>query len=78
MKITLIIGSAVVLAAVQTTVAQDARFSMAVGAMVGAVLGACNGFDRLPGAEVATIARVNKLDLDPIVDALLALRDNER
>jgi len=49
-----------------------------VGAMVGAVLGACNGFDRLPGAEVATIARVNKLDLDPIVDALLALRDDER
>ena len=42
--------------------------------MLGAILGACSGYDALPAEPVATIRRVNALDLDPLADRLLGLR----
>jgi ADP-ribosylglycohydrolase len=43
-----------------------------IGAMAGAIAGAC-GFV-YPADAIETVTTVNRLDLDPIVDALLALR----
>jgi ADP-ribosylglycohydrolase len=45
-----------------------------IAAMLGAILGSCSGYDTLPVEPVATIRRVNALDLDPLVDGLLGLR----
>ncbi|PSK99555.1 ADP-ribosylglycohydrolase [Murinocardiopsis flavida] len=46
-----------------------------IAAIVGAVLGACHGTAAFPADAVATVRRVNDLDLRPLADALLALRD---
>lgn len=48
-----------------------------IAAMAGAVLGAVHGMSVWPGAAVTRITRVNGLDLGPLVDDLLALRDRE-
>ena len=40
--------------------------------MAGAIAGAC-GFE-YPADAIATVTTVNSLDLDPVVDGLLALR----
>ena len=45
-----------------------------IAAMAGAVLGATHGTAVWPDPERATLARVNRLDLPPLVDRLLALR----
>jgi ADP-ribosylglycohydrolase len=45
-----------------------------VAAMCGAVLGARHGAAGLPADLLATVTRVNRLDLAPLVDGLLALR----
>ncbi|WP_028933288.1 ADP-ribosylglycohydrolase family protein [Pseudonocardia spinosispora] len=45
-----------------------------IAAMCGAVLGAYHGAGALPADLVATVRRVNALDLGPTVDGLLALR----
>jgi ADP-ribosylglycohydrolase len=45
-----------------------------VAAMCGAVIGARHGVAGLPADLVATVCRVNRLDLEPLVDDLLALR----
>lgn len=49
-----------------------------VAAMCGAVLGAVHGAAGLPADLVATVVRVNRLDLDPLVDGLLAIRHGKR
>jgi ADP-ribosylglycohydrolase len=46
-----------------------------VAAMAVAMVGACCGASALPAAAVATVREVNGLDLEPLVDDLLALRD---
>jgi len=46
-----------------------------IAAMTGAILGACHGADAFPAAARATVARVNGLDLGPLADNLLAIRD---
>jgi ADP-ribosylglycohydrolase len=45
-----------------------------IAAMAGAVLGATHGGHIWPATELATLARVNQLDLGPLVDKLLGLR----
>ncbi|MGH8779933.1 ADP-ribosylglycohydrolase family protein [Paraburkholderia sp.] len=45
-----------------------------IAAMLGAMLGACAGYRALPQDLVDIVRRVNGLDLDPLVDQLLALR----
>ena len=45
-----------------------------IAAMAGAVLGATCGSAAWPAAAVATVERVNQLDLGPLVDRLLDLR----
>ncbi|MEL6232818.1 MAG: ADP-ribosylglycohydrolase family protein [Pseudomonadota bacterium] len=45
-----------------------------IGAIAGALCGACSGASALPGEAVAEITRINQLDLDPLVDGLLTLR----
>ena len=45
-----------------------------VAAMVGAMAGALYGVEALPLDARQTVARVNSLDVEPVVDALLALR----
>ena len=45
-----------------------------IAAIAGAMVGACTGLAVLPAAAVATIRRVNGLDLDPIAEQLLELR----
>jgi ADP-ribosylglycohydrolase len=45
-----------------------------VAAMAGAVLGSVRGTDGWPAAEIATLERVNLLDLPVLVSALLTLR----
>jgi hypothetical protein len=42
--------------------------------MAMAMLGACTGLEALPVKAVATVREVNGLDLEPLVDGLLALR----
>ena len=46
-----------------------------VAAMAVAMLGACCGASSLPADAVATVRTVNDLDLEPLVDDLLGLRD---
>lgn len=46
-----------------------------IGAMAGAVLGAVHGSSVWPGAAVDTVTRVNALDLAPLVDGLLVIRE---
>jgi len=45
-----------------------------IAAMAGAVVGACSGLARLPDEAVALVRERNRLDLEPLVAALLALR----
>ena len=45
-----------------------------IGAIVGAIGGACNGMASLPPAAVARVRAVNGIDLDPLADRLLELR----
>ncbi|PCN48127.1 ADP-ribosylglycohydrolase [Curtobacterium sp. 'Ferrero'] len=45
-----------------------------IAAMAGAVLGAVHGPTAWPADAVVTVTTVNTLDLDPLVDGLLALR----
>ncbi|MFC4944162.1 ADP-ribosylglycohydrolase family protein [Pseudonocardia sp. GCM10023141] len=45
-----------------------------VAAMCGAVLGAQHGVGGLPADQLGIVRRVNRLDLEPVVDGLLALR----
>jgi ADP-ribosylglycohydrolase len=49
-----------------------------VAAICGAVLGARHGVAGLPADLVATVLRVNALDLEPVADDLLALRHGPR
>jgi len=42
--------------------------------VLGAILGACAGYNALPVVSIETIRRVNSLDLDPLVERLLGLR----
>jgi ADP-ribosylglycohydrolase len=45
-----------------------------IAAMVGAVLGACHGDRAWPSDVVDRVRHINHLDLEPLVDGLLALR----
>ncbi|MHB8588476.1 MAG: ADP-ribosylglycohydrolase family protein [Candidatus Dormibacteraceae bacterium] len=45
-----------------------------IAAIAGAMVGACTGLSTLPARAVATIRRVNDLDLEPLAMNLLALR----
>ncbi|WP_414442231.1 ADP-ribosylglycohydrolase family protein [Burkholderia sp. 22PA0106] len=45
-----------------------------IAAMLGAMLGACAGYDALPAEAVATMRRVSALDLDALCLQLLTLR----
>ncbi|MBQ2262977.1 MAG: ADP-ribosylglycohydrolase family protein [Loktanella sp.] len=45
-----------------------------IGAIAGAMGGACSGMAALPAQAVATVRAVNKLDMAPVAAALLALR----
>jgi ADP-ribosylglycohydrolase len=45
-----------------------------IAAMAVAMVGACTGVSVLPEDAVATVRSVNQLDLEPLVDGLLALR----
>ncbi|TFD82616.1 ADP-ribosylglycohydrolase family protein, partial [Cryobacterium fucosi] len=45
-----------------------------IAAICGAVLGSVHGLQAWPPAELDTLRRVNDLALEPLVDALLALR----
>jgi ADP-ribosylglycohydrolase len=45
-----------------------------IAAMVGAMLGATHGLDAFPADAVAMVRDVNRLQLEPMVDALLELR----
>ena len=49
-----------------------------IAAMAGAVAGACHGTAGFPAHAVATVRSVNALDLDPVADALVALRRTAR
>lgn len=46
-----------------------------IAAILGAMLGACTGLDALPSELIDQVKRRNRLDLEPRVDALLALRE---
>lgn len=45
-----------------------------IAAIAGAMVGACTGLTALPAVAVATVRRVNDLDLEPLAEKLLALR----
>jgi ADP-ribosylglycohydrolase len=45
-----------------------------IAAMAGAIAGAIGGAGAFPADAIATVTRVNDLDLEPVVDGLLALR----
>ena len=45
-----------------------------IAAMAGAMVGACTGVGALPTDAVTQVRAVNDLDLEPLVDDLLALR----
>jgi ADP-ribosylglycohydrolase len=45
-----------------------------IGAMTGAIAGACHGMDRWPADAVRTVREINNLDLEMFADKLLALR----
>lgn len=57
-----------------TLAAQVGGDTDTVAAMCGAILGAQHGLAGLPADLVATVRRVNDLDLEPLVDDLLRLR----
>lgn len=57
-----------------TTAASLGGDTDTVAAICGAVLGAHHGVAGLPADLLAQVRQVNRLDLDPIVDGLLALR----
>lgn len=46
-----------------------------IGAIAGAMAGACSGFAALPQDKVAQVVAVNRLDLEPVARGLLALRE---
>jgi ADP-ribosylglycohydrolase len=46
-----------------------------IGAMAGAMVGACRGLSTLPAGPLAVVRSVNRLDLSLLADQLLALRD---
>ena len=46
-----------------------------IGAVLGAMLGACEGLDRWPVPLIAHVIEVNQLQLEPLVKALLNLRN---
>jgi ADP-ribosylglycohydrolase len=45
-----------------------------IAAILGAMLGACLGLECWPGAMIETVKAVNHLELEPLVQGLLALR----
>ncbi|RMP80118.1 hypothetical protein ALQ15_200035 [Pseudomonas syringae pv. actinidiae] len=45
-----------------------------IAAILGAMLGACNGMQAWPAALIEQIDEVNALDLEPLVEQLLVLR----
>lgn len=45
-----------------------------IGAITGAILGACAGVDAFPAHAVETVARVNNLDLERLVEWLVTVR----
>ncbi|MEP7025923.1 MAG: ADP-ribosylglycohydrolase family protein, partial [Actinomycetota bacterium] len=45
-----------------------------IGAMAGAIAGACHGVAALPAAARETVDRVNGLRLGPLAEGLLRLR----
>jgi len=45
-----------------------------IAAIAGALVGACTGLSALPPQAVRKVREVNNLDLEPLVDGLLALR----
>ena len=49
-----------------------------IGAIAGAMVGACTGLAALPVRAVATVRRVNRLDLEPLAAQLLDLRRRVR
>jgi ADP-ribosylglycohydrolase len=49
-----------------------------IGALVGAVGGACCGVDAFPSSVIEAVAAVNQLALEPIAHGLLNLRDDAR
>ncbi len=57
-----------------TTAASLGGDTDTVAAICGAILGAHHGVAGLPGDLLDTVLRVNRLDLVPVVDGLLALR----
>jgi ADP-ribosylglycohydrolase len=57
-----------------TTAASLGGDTDTVAAMCGAILGARHGVAGLPADLLDTVRRVNRLDLDPVADGLLALR----
>lgn len=59
-----------------TTAASLGGDTDTVAAICGAVLGACHGVEGLPQDLLATVVRVNRLDLAPVVDGLLTLRSH--
>lgn len=58
-----------------TTAASLGGDTDTVAAMCGAMLGARHGVAALPTGLLDTVRRVNRLDLDPVADGLLALRN---
>ncbi len=49
-----------------------------IGAIAAAMVGACTGLAALPARAVATVRRVNRLDLEPLAAQLLELRQRAR
>jgi ADP-ribosylglycohydrolase len=49
-----------------------------VAAICGAMLGACHGVDAIPADLTDAVLKVNDLELEPLVDGLLALRTRPR
>ena len=49
-----------------------------IGAIACAIVGACTGLAALPVEAVATVQRVNRLDLEPLARQLLDLRRGAR
>jgi len=46
-----------------------------IAAVLGAMLGTCEGLDAWPTALIEQVRDVNHLQLEPLVEALLALRN---
>lgn len=76
--------AAIALAAVAEDPWETLRLAASVGgdtdtiaAICGAVLGSVFSLQGWPAEQVATLTAVNRLELEPLVDGLLALRDAE-